>query len=565
MDVQETMPSTAELSRRYDELRRYINLTGDDVQLVISAWPLVRHDVADHIDDFYNEILHHQDASVALTGGEQQVNRLKATLTVWIEELFVGVYDLALLQRRWMIGWRHVKIGLSQKWTAAAMSRLRDQINRSLARRWKGDLISYQQTVSAITRAMDLDLALIQDAYYAESVARRLQGERDFAEAIIGTTESIVIVAKSDGTILRHNRFVAKLVSDQDTLPGAIRSVQQLIDESECSKLVQLVSDAGDDSSIGPILCPLVDAQKRPRTVRWFCKAIQYPESPDSLELESAKLLVGHDVTDWFEAQRRSVQQERLAAIGQTMTGLAHESRNAFQRSQASLEMLALEVSDKPDAVALIERIQRAHDHLLHLYEEVLSFAKPVRLDLKKHRLSGLLARTWSHIVTAQGCELEQMTIVVDCEEDDAVCDAHAIEQILRNLIENALVVSPDDKPVEVSIQNAWQGDQPALKIVVVDHGPGIPEGYQERIFEPFFSTRSRGTGLGLPIARRLAVAHGGSLELRSSEKGAEAVLVIPKQSSGDATIDPESRPDYRLAPRGEASEEPTPGMVMPE
>ena len=94
-----------------------------------------------------------------------------------------------------------------------------------------------------------------------------------------------------------------------------------------------------------------------------------------------AILKVGQDITFLQEAQERALQAERLAAIGEVVAGLAHESRNALQRSQACLEMLALAVRDRPEALDLINRIQKAQDHLHSLYEDVRSYAAPIKLD----------------------------------------------------------------------------------------------------------------------------------------------------------------------------------------
>ncbi len=228
------------------------------------------------------------------------------------------------------------------------------------------------------------------------------------------------------------------------------------------------------------------------------------------------------------------------------MAGLAHESRNAFQRSQAALETLALELEDRPDASLLLGRIQRANDHLLHLYEEVLQFAKPVRLDLRSCDIVEIAEATGRHIAQAAKVETECMQIIVRDQLRQITADAYAVEQILRNLIENALAVTPAGKPVRVIISSSWQGDQPSLRVEVIDEGPGIPPEHMDRVFEPFFSTRSRGTGLGLPIARRLAEAHGGSLELKSDSSGTTAILTLPEISKGDTTHDPEDVRDNR-------------------
>src|SRR5262249_59810894 len=104
------------------------------------------------------------------------------------------------------------------------------------------------------------------------------------------------------------------------------------------------------------------------------------------------------DVTEQKRAQERAVQTERLAAIGQMMTGLAHESGNALARSQACLEMLALEVQDRPEALELIGRVQKAQDHLKQLYEEVRGYAAPVKLQREPWDLSLVWRQAWDSL-----------------------------------------------------------------------------------------------------------------------------------------------------------------------
>lgn len=542
----ETIPPDQDLMQRYRALREYIALTDADIDVAVAAWPQVKPHVTDLINDFYSTILSQPNASAAIRGGEQQVARLKLTLERWLAELFVGNYDQAFVRERWLVGWRHVKIGLPQVWTATAMSRLRDRLLRSIAERWDRSLAEFQVLSSAITRLLDLDLALIQDAYHTEAVAKYIRGERDLNEAIIGTTQSVVLLVNNAGVIERGNTFISQLVCGQDTLPAQVRRIDDLIPTEDCGRLYELLARDCAPLSCGPVITRLVDCNSRQRTIRWFARTIFPTGLANEVSQERIQLLVGHDLTDLTEAQRRSVQQERLAAIGQTMAGLAHESRNAFQRSQAALETLALELEDRPDAALLLGRIQRANDHLLHLYEEVLQFAKPVRLDLRQCDLRDIAEATCRHVIQAAKVDSDCVRVITKSELPHITADAFAVEQILRNLIENALVVSPAGKPVQVVIESTWQGDLPSLQVQVIDEGPGIPRELMDRVFEPFFSTRSRGTGLGLPIARRLAEAHGGSLELHSDARGTKAVLTLPEVSTGDQTHDPEDVRDNR-------------------
>lgn len=542
----ESIPPDHELMQRYLALREYIALEDKDIEIAAAAWPKVQPHVHDLVDDFYTAILSQPKAAATIRGGEQQVARLKLSLERWLSELFVGKYDQAFVRERWLVGWRHVKIGLSQVWTATAMSRMRDRLLNSLAHNWTESLDDFRCMASAISRLMDLDLALIQDAYHTESVAQYLQSEKDLNEAIIGTTQSVVLLVNARGEIERGNTAIAQLICCQDALPSHVCTINDLFSSDDCGKVYELLSRTCSTNPNGPLVTKLLDSNRQQRTIRWFARNVSHYHDPkDDVDMRR-QLLVGHDLTDLIDAQRRNVQQERLAAIGQTMAGLAHESRNAFQRSQAALETLALELEDRPNASLLLGRIQRAHDHLLHLYEEVLQFAKPVHLDLRQCDIVEIAEATCRHVVQAAKANSDCVKVSLRGQTRSLVADAFAVEQILRNLIENAMVVSPADKPVEVAISATWQGDRPSLQVEVIDEGPGIPPENLDRIFEPFFSTRSRGTGLGLPIARRLAEAHGGSLELKTGPFGTTAVLVLPLVSAGDQTEDPENVRDNR-------------------
>src|SRR5205814_2933660 len=128
----------------------------------------------------------------------------------------------------------------------------------------------------------------------------------------------------------------------------------------------------------GPLTCH--DGSRR--SVLWNAERLA------DFEGEPALLCIGQDITSLKSAQERTLQAERLAAIGQMMTGLAHESGNALARSQACLEMLSFEVEDRPKALNLITRIHGAQDHLRQLYHEVRNYAAPVKLELEPWNLS---------------------------------------------------------------------------------------------------------------------------------------------------------------------------------
>jgi hypothetical protein len=538
-------PQPAALFARYQQLVRWVDLNDADFEAAIAAWALVRPQTPHLIDDFYEQILQNPSAA-SVFDDAAQVERLKNSLGHWLEDLFAGNYDADFVRRRWQVGYRHVQIGLPSIWVSVAMSRLRDRALTILRQQWRGDATALHHACSAISRMLDVDLALIQDAYNTESTAKRVHRERDFAEGVIETAQAVVMVVDCSGAIIRGNAFLKRLLGSppqppEDQPPAtesapAAKHIDQLLAPGERESFLQFIRRAAGDDPPGPLETELYREASPPRQIRWMARP--YLPVPSTLEAHEAAprgnddgwvLCVGQDITDLTIAQRQLVRHARLAAIGQTMTGLAHESRNAFQRSQAALETLLLDLDDRPSAVQLIERIQRAHDHLLHLYEEVLQFARPVRLELQQLHLDSVLRQTWDHLheaVAEQGVECDLRT---DPDLPAIEADPFAIEQIIRNLLENAIEASPPGGLLEVTIQHQWLGDQAAAELRVRDHGGGIPPEHRERLFEPFFTTRSRGTGLGLPIARRLAESHGGSLELEDASPGTVARLVLPR------------------------------------
>lgn len=256
------------------------------------------------------------------------------------------------------------------------------------------------------------------------------------------------------------------------------------------------------------------------------------PINADALRSRLAKLVELQDTKEaLLAAQQKALQSERLAAIGQMMTGLAHESRNALQRSQACLEMLALEVQDRPAALDLVARIQKAQDHLHALYEEVRDYAAPIRLAARRSDLKEILRQTWEHLSLARVGRQTRLQID-DTQTHDTRCmvDARAIEQVFRNLLENALSACKDPVEIRVRFQDCFLREEPAIDVAVSDNGPGLSEEAQRRIFEPFFTTKSRGTGLGMAISNRIVEAHGGNLRVVPTTGGACIAMILPRE-----------------------------------
>jgi signal transduction histidine kinase len=167
-----------EAYRRYQELQAWVGWTEQSAQRVAAAAELLAPHLVALVDDFYDEIDRHPNARKVITGGQAQINRLKQTLVQWLRQLLGGRYDRDYVARRWQVGWRHVEIGLEQVYTNVALSRLRIGLVRALHENWPGALTDLQDTVRSLNKLLDLDLAIIEDAYQAEYAARLQRSER---------------------------------------------------------------------------------------------------------------------------------------------------------------------------------------------------------------------------------------------------------------------------------------------------------------------------------------------------------------------------------------------------
>jgi signal transduction histidine kinase len=239
------------------------------------------------------------------------------------------------------------------------------------------------------------------------------------------------------------------------------------------------------------------------------------------------------DVTSRKRAEERLLQSERLAAIGEMVTGLAHESRNALQRSKACLEMLAIELEGHPAALDLVNRVHKAQDHLHHLYEEVRNYAAPLNLRRQRTDLAELWREIWSQLEVMRAGRKITLREEIKGIDPALEADSFAIGQVFRNIFENAITACPDPGEVVVACTPARLAGQPALQVSIRDDGPGLSAEQVQRIFDPFYTTKTKGTGLGMAIAKRIVEAHGGRIAAGARQPGAEIVVCLPRDWQG--------------------------------
>ncbi len=235
------------------------------------------------------------------------------------------------------------------------------------------------------------------------------------------------------------------------------------------------------------------------------------------------------DLSELERVQKLLLQSERLAAIGQMVTGLAHESRNALQRAQACLDMLSLDLQNSPEQLDLARRATTALQDLHRLYEEVRSYAAPIHLEYRPCELSTIWKKEWENLATVRR---DRMIQLIEAEGNQTIScevDVHRMEQVFRNILENAIHACGETGVITIrSSITEWQGE-PAGRIAVQDNGVGMTPEIAQHVFEPFFTTKQKGTGLGMAIVNRIITAHAGFVSAGIlTLKGAEIVLIVP-------------------------------------
>jgi signal transduction histidine kinase len=251
------------------------------------------------------------------------------------------------------------------------------------------------------------------------------------------------------------------------------------------------------------------------------------PINPDVLRASLGRLVERKKhLTEIEHSRMRLLQNERLAAIGQMVSGLAHESRNAFQRSHACLAELSLDLQDKPESLQLVQKVQKALDDLHRLLEEVRCYSAPIVLEKRSCDLAKLIAQCWQQILDAGQMQKQPHFEVISDDDfpNPVPVDPDKLCQVVSNLLENALHACAQPGKILIELSSVSKNNK--LRIAVSDDGPGVPKKNHQQIFEPFFTTKTKGTGLGLAISARIVEAHGGKLLMEDSPLGGARFVV---------------------------------------
>lgn len=229
------------------------------------------------------------------------------------------------------------------------------------------------------------------------------------------------------------------------------------------------------------------------------------------------------------DARLQLERSQRFSLVGQIAAGMAHEIKNPLASIKGAVEILG------DESVGLTEK-QEFHDIVFKEIKRVdrsvsdfLEFARPSETKFENVDLSEIVRSSVKQMEPQ--ARKEGVTITGRIEDGVTIqADREKMQQVLLNLLLNAIQASPDQSEVSVELTRSDSGQ---VLLTVEDRGSGLGDQGTDRLFEPFFSTKSAGTGLGLAIVRSIIDRHGGTISLRSSSSGgAIAAVEIPPQES---------------------------------
>ncbi len=293
---------------------------------------------------------------------------------------------------------------------------------------------------------------------------------------------------------------------------------------------------------------PLLGELWRDVTVRAFTESAQH----DALQLQNGRLvdistsplgripgqvLLFRDVTASCAMQALLSRHQRLVTMGEMVASLAHQIRTPIASSLLYLSHLRMNRMDDAAREHCVEKIRACLDHLEGMVSGMLQFAKGGQMGneiVSASKLARDLELVLKPQLSASGCELT----VQDDSDGRCVYGSHdALLSVLQNLMVNAIqAIAGEPGGGEATRGKLELGIAPCdgktgretLRFILRDNGPGIPEEIREHVFEPFYTTKTQGTGLGLAVVRAIIAAHNGAVWLGSQPKGTTIGIELP-------------------------------------
>src|SRR5256714_750437 len=383
-------------------------------------------------------------------------------------------------------------------------------------------LVSIFRDVTDLRRANEelaRNFILLQQA---ESEARR---ERDRLDLIIEHVGQPIAVCDSSGKFILFNQRAELLFQERDGMPSpALRAVR-----NNSVKLTSFISALASGAETGrQAEIELID----PETRNSLPMEITSAEVADAKGQVTAVVSLLPDLSEIRELERprgepQLFESEKLAAVGRLAASIAHEVNNPLEAIKNSLYLLSTGKKLEQNA-RFLDVARRETERVSHIIRQMLGFARRSG-EVEWADVNQLIEETL--ILVEKKMKQARVEVVREFDPRLTKVSARAdqLRQVFLNLLLNAQQAMEKGGRIRISTSLYEQALQPTVSVQISDTGRGIPEADVARIFEPFFSTRTKGTGLGLWVTQDIVRHHGGRIEVTSAEgQGTTFNIILP-------------------------------------
>jgi signal transduction histidine kinase len=372
----------------------------------------------------------------------------------------------------------------------------------------------------------------------AEAEARR---ERDRLNMIIESVGQPVVVTDANGNFILFNRRAGLLFQQRQAFEQGTALLLQQADPSSSRALAAVRANSVKFTSFISGLASETHTGRQaeieliePETGEALPMEITSVEVPDAKGQVTAVVSILHDLSEIRELERRRVEQqlfesEKLAAVGTLAASIAHEVNNPLEAIKNSLFLLQSS-RDETTNTRFLNIALKETERVSHIIRQMLGFARRSG-GIEWVEVNQLLEETL--VLVERKLQQSRIKVVRDFDAHLAIIHAYPdqLRQVFLNLMLNAQQSMEGMGRIWIRTAPYEALTQPAVKVEISDTGGGISEDDLARIFEPFFSTRKDGTGLGLWVTQNIIRQHGGRIEVTSSEKGTTFQIILPVDS----------------------------------
>lgn len=244
--------------------------------------------------------------------------------------------------------------------------------------------------------------------------------------------------------------------------------------------------------------------------------------------LPNVHLTILRDITNRKKMEESLRKSETLHVVGELAAGIGHEIRNPMTSLKGFIQLL----KEDPTHFGYYDVIMNEFKRIDSIIAELMILSKPQAIEMKKASVEQIMEQTIVLMESQASFKNIQLQVHIEKDLPHIICEKNQLKQVFINLIENGIESMEDGKTLSVHIAKAPQ--QPSIMIKISDEGCGIPPNILEKIGEPFYTTKDKGTGLGLMISYKIIQNHHGMIGVKSIlGKGTSFTITLPIHHSG--------------------------------